>query len=151
MAGLHLCGTRPRAPLWGGAGEPAALDPLDGEPARAVAAEDAAPDTAAHARELGEVLQAAIGSLPAESREVIVLRDVEGLSAEEAAQVVGIEVGALKSRLHRARLELRRLLSDLLRRRGEAGRPRASLCRPSPATRCRLRMRAAVRRALSAV
>jgi RNA polymerase sigma-70 factor (ECF subfamily) len=32
----------------------------------------------------------------------LVLRDVEGLSAEEAAHVIGIEVGALKSRLHRA-------------------------------------------------
>ncbi|HET9623976.1 MAG TPA: sigma factor-like helix-turn-helix DNA-binding protein, partial [Kofleriaceae bacterium] len=50
---------------------------------------------------------AAISALPAEQREVLVLRDVEGLSAEEAADVVGIEVGALKSRLHRARMALR--------------------------------------------
>jgi RNA polymerase sigma-70 factor (ECF subfamily) len=40
-----------------------------------------------------------------------VLRDVEGLSAEEAARVLGIEVGALKSRLHRARVDLRERLS----------------------------------------
>jgi RNA polymerase sigma-70 factor (ECF subfamily) len=47
-------------------------------------------------------------------REALVLRDVEGLSAEEAAGVVGIEVGALKSRLHRARMQLKQSLSAVL-------------------------------------
>lgn len=42
------------------------------------------------------------------------LRDVEGLSAEEAAEVVGIEVGALKSRLHRARMQLKQSLAAVL-------------------------------------
>ncbi len=42
-----------------------------------------------------------------ENREVLVLRDVEGLSAQEAADVLGIGVTALKSRLHRARKQLR--------------------------------------------
>ena len=55
-----------------------------------------------------------IQALPPRLRETLILRDVEGLSAEEAAQVMGIEVGALKSRLHRARMELRRHLSALL-------------------------------------
>jgi RNA polymerase sigma-70 factor, ECF subfamily len=54
-----------------------------------------------------------------------VLRDVEGLSAEEAAAVAGVEVGALKSRLHRARLELRSHLAVLL---GEA----SPVAGPSP-------------------
>src|SRR5512140_2629358 len=53
------------------------------------------PERQAHARQIGEALAAAIGGLPADQREVLVLRDVEGLSAEEAAAVIGIEVGAL--------------------------------------------------------
>ena len=72
------------------------------------------PDRQAHARELGEALAAAIAALPGEQREVLVLCDVEGLSADEAARVVGIEVGALKSRLHRARMALRERLAGVL-------------------------------------
>ncbi|HVV82087.1 MAG TPA: sigma-70 family RNA polymerase sigma factor [Kofleriaceae bacterium] len=72
------------------------------------------PDRQAHAREIGAALSKAIAALPADQREVLVLRDVEGLSAEEAAGVVGIEVGALKSRLHRARMALRQTLVGVL-------------------------------------
>ncbi len=60
------------------------------------------PEAHTHAREIGLALSTAIAELPIEQREVLVLRDVEGLSAEEAASVVGIEVGALKSREGRA-------------------------------------------------
>jgi RNA polymerase sigma-70 factor (ECF subfamily) len=74
----------------------------------------APPDRQAHAREIGEALARAIAALPAEQREVLVLRDVEGLSADEAAHVVGIEIGALKSRLHRARMTLRENLAGVL-------------------------------------
>ena len=72
------------------------------------------PEANAHAREIGHALSAAISELPADQREVLVLRDVEGLSAEEAAEVVGIEVGALKSRLHRARMALREKLAGVV-------------------------------------
>jgi RNA polymerase sigma-70 factor (ECF subfamily) len=65
------------------------------------------PDARVQAREIGELMSRAIATLAPEQREVLVLRDVEGLSAEQAAEVVGIEVGALKSRLHRARMALR--------------------------------------------
>ena len=71
------------------------------------------PDAAMHARQIGAALAAAIAELPTEQREVLVLRDVEGLSAAEAASVVGVEVGALKSRLHRARMALRERLAGL--------------------------------------
>jgi len=73
-----------------------------------------APDRQAHASEIGAAMATAIGALPADQREVLVLRDVEGLSAEEAAGVVGIEVSALKSRLHRARMALREKLAGVL-------------------------------------
>ncbi|MEP6859372.1 MAG: sigma-70 family RNA polymerase sigma factor [Deltaproteobacteria bacterium] len=72
------------------------------------------PDARMHAREIGEALSRVIAALPAEQREVLVLRDVEGLSAEQAADVIGIEVGALKSRLHRARMALRTELAGTL-------------------------------------
>ena len=72
------------------------------------------PDARVHAREIGEALSRALAILPPEQREVLILRDVESLSAEQAASVVGIEVGALKSRLHRARMALRTELARIL-------------------------------------
>jgi RNA polymerase sigma-70 factor, ECF subfamily len=53
-----------------------------------------------------ERLSVALASLDPESREVIVLRDLEQLSGEETAQVLGLSLQAMKSRLHRARLKL---------------------------------------------
>src|ERR1700687_1169336 len=103
------------------AGEPTELSSIDQREAQSIPALEAAPDARAHAREMGELLQAAILSLSESQREVLVLRDVEGLSAEEAAQVIGIEVGALKSRLHRARAELRERLVAVLGEDSEVG------------------------------
>ncbi|HSP78997.1 MAG TPA: sigma-70 family RNA polymerase sigma factor [Myxococcaceae bacterium] len=100
--------------------EPAEHVPLDAPPMLMVPTQEADPEAVVHARQMGQVLQAAILALPEAYRETLILRDVEGLSAEEAARVVGIEVGALKSRLHRARSELRKHLTALLER-GEAG------------------------------
>ena len=59
-------------------------------------------------------VQGAIERLPLIFREVITLRDVEGLSATESARALGLSVPALKSRLHRARSELRASLSASL-------------------------------------
>ncbi|MFT3707144.1 MAG: sigma-70 family RNA polymerase sigma factor [Archangium sp.] len=78
----------------------------------------ALPDVQSHARELGEVLQAALLTLKPEQREVVVLKDVEGLSAEEIAQVLKEDVNAVKSRLHRARVELRTTLRAVLEPQG---------------------------------
>lgn len=94
--------------------EPAQLLQLGGSEASAVPSPEASPEDAAHARQIGEALHAAILALPLAQREVLVLRDVEGLTAEEAAEVIGVEVGAVKSRLHRARMEVRKHLSALL-------------------------------------
>lgn len=57
------------------------------------------------------VMEAAIGELPEAYRVVFVLRDVEGLPAAQVADVLGLSVPAVKSRLHRARLFLRNHLS----------------------------------------
>ncbi|MBU8896497.1 RNA polymerase subunit sigma [Corallococcus sp. H22C18031201] len=96
------------------AGAPVEHEPLDAPGAQHVPSSERTPDEASHARQLGEVLHTAILALPDTYREALILRDVEGLSAEEAARVVGIEVRALKSRLHRARNQLREDLTTLL-------------------------------------
>lgn len=95
-------------------GEPARHESMDASEVKSIAADASGPDLAAHAREVGQVIQAAMSTLPDEHREALVLRDVEGLSAEDAAEVVGIEVGALKSRLHRARMQLKQSLATVL-------------------------------------
>ena len=102
-------------------GEPARHESMEGAEVGAVASDTSPPDARAHAAEVGHVIEAALNSLQQEQREAIVLRDVEGLSAEEAAEVVGVSVAALKSRLHRARLELRQSMSAVLDDDREAG------------------------------
>lgn len=62
-------------------------------------------------KELAARIEEAVGELPPEYRSVFVLRDVEGLSAQEACEILGLSLPALKSRLHRARLFLRKKLS----------------------------------------
>ena len=57
--------------------------------------------------ELEVALRQAIAELPDERRIVIVLRDVEGLSYDEIAQALELEPGTVRSRLHRARLDLK--------------------------------------------
>lgn len=64
--------------------------------------------------ELAAQIRAAADRLPPEYRMVFVLRDVKGLSAEEACVVSGLSLPALKSRLHRARLFLRKQLADAM-------------------------------------
>ncbi|HVA95692.1 MAG TPA: sigma-70 family RNA polymerase sigma factor [Candidatus Dormibacteraeota bacterium] len=65
-------------------------------------------------RELRRIIEAAIQSLPAIYRQAFVLRDVEEMSSEEAAEAIGITTGALKSRLLRARLMMRETLAASL-------------------------------------
>jgi RNA polymerase sigma-70 factor, ECF subfamily len=61
-------------------------------------------------REMREVLQNAIDRLPDQYRAVFILRDVDGLSNQEAGEILGLSVPAVKSRLHRSRLMLRKRL-----------------------------------------
>lgn len=57
--------------------------------------------------ELGEAIRRATDTLPDEHRQVFLLKDVDGLSYEQIAEITGDSVPAIKSRLHRARLALR--------------------------------------------
>jgi RNA polymerase sigma-70 factor (ECF subfamily) len=61
-------------------------------------------------RELQEVLQKAIDKLPNQYRAVFVLRDVDGLSNQETGQILDLSIPAVKSRLHRSRIMLRKKL-----------------------------------------
>ena len=63
-------------------------------------------------KELVQRIEQVMEQLPEEYRSVFVLRDIEGLSAEEACEVLNLSVAALKSRLHRARLFMRKQLAD---------------------------------------
>jgi RNA polymerase sigma-70 factor (ECF subfamily) len=72
------------------------------------------PERQALAREREAVLHAALQTLSRPYREVIVLRDIEGLSYEEVAAALDLNVGTVKSRLNRGRTELRRRLEGSL-------------------------------------
>jgi RNA polymerase sigma-70 factor, ECF subfamily len=95
-------------------GEPGELVSIDAEDARGMAAAGTAPDEVAGDREMGAALDAAIRDLEPMYREVLVLRDVDGLKADEVARVLGVSVDAVKSRLHRARIAVRARLAPLL-------------------------------------
>jgi len=77
--------------------------------------------------ELAEILRKTIQGLPPGFRVVFVLRDVDGLSTEETAETLGLSVPAVKSRLLRARLQLRERLSRYFKR----GTPAAAPATPS--------------------
>lgn len=61
---------------------------------------------------LGRDLDRALAALPAHYREIVVLRDVEGLSLDEVCARLALSLQAAKARLHRARLQLREALGD---------------------------------------
>jgi RNA polymerase sigma-70 factor, ECF subfamily len=64
--------------------------------------------------ELRQVLEEAIDALPADYRTALVLHDVEGLSNPDIAESLGISLPAVKSRVHRSRLFVRKRLSEYL-------------------------------------
>lgn len=98
---------------------------LDDEGVMQVASPLAAPDEQASDRETGAALQQAIRALDPAYREVLVLRDVEGLTAPEVSEVLGIGVDAVKSRLHRARVAVRERMTPFVL---PAAEPRGAGC-----------------------
>jgi RNA polymerase sigma-70 factor, ECF subfamily len=72
------------------------------------------PDAQTLDREFERTLERALSQLPSEWRAAVVLRDIEGLSTQEAAEIVGVGQAAFKSRLHRGRMQLRALLEPYL-------------------------------------
>ncbi len=76
------------------------------------------PEEALLSRETRAQMDAAVAALPETLRAVFVLRDIEGLSVQETADVLGISAPNVKTRLHRARLMLRESLSAYFKGRG---------------------------------
>ena len=65
-------------------------------------------------RERGEIVAQAVGTLPPLQREALILAEYEEMSLDDIARATGADLAAVKSRLHRARQNLRRMLSPLL-------------------------------------
>lgn len=72
------------------------------------------PDRRLHGAQIEKRLQLAIDELSDEQKAVVILRDIEGLSYEEIAETLGINIGTVKSRLARGRANLQERLRDLL-------------------------------------
>jgi RNA polymerase sigma-70 factor (ECF subfamily) len=87
--------------------------------AREIAAWDENPEQRYSREEINEILGSAIDGLQPIYRAVFVLRDVDGLSTEEAADALDLSVPAVKSRLLRARLQLRDKLTRYFKRKGD--------------------------------
>lgn len=85
----------------------------------------AVPDDELLTAEAREEMDRAIAELPESLRSTFILRDIQGLSGAETAEVLGISVQAVKTRLHRARLRLRDRLSDYFSERVEGVRSAA--------------------------
>jgi RNA polymerase sigma-70 factor (ECF subfamily) len=78
---------------------------------------DPDPERQAYAQELHRVLEAAVDTLPEAYRTVFMLRDIEGLSTSETGEGLGLGDEAVKTRLHRARVMIRRAVTTRI---GEA-------------------------------
>lgn len=77
---------------------------------RQIISDDPLPDEIAEREELRSIVSSAIESLPEEQRIVITLRDIQGLSYEEIAEVLDCPSGTVKSRINRARQALKFVL-----------------------------------------
>lgn len=91
------------------------LDPRNEDAAPAqLASGNPGPEALAQNAELGENIHKAIGQLEEEYRLIVVLKDIEGFDYKEIAEMLGCPHGTVKSRLHRARLQLREALRDAI-------------------------------------
>ena len=99
------------------------FDALSEERARLLRSAIPAPDTALADRMFDDDVERALSALPPEFRVAVVLCDVEGLSYDEIADIMGAKLGTVRSRIHRGRAMLRRALAH---RAPEPGRARYS-------------------------
>jgi len=75
------------------------------------------PDEAMIQKELADTIRRSILSVPSKYRVVLILRDMEGFSAEEAARILNLPISTIKIRLHRARLSFKKYLEKQFRRK----------------------------------
>lgn len=88
------------------------LEDLATEPSPTMGTPVATPEEAEAAASLTELLEGALDKLPAKQRSVLVLRDLEGRSAQETARRMGLTRGNERVLLHRARAKLREMIAD---------------------------------------
>jgi RNA polymerase sigma-70 factor (ECF subfamily) len=94
---------------------------VEERPVEDIGDEQPGPQPRVEQSELRDVLERAVRRLPEKYRAPVVLRDIEGLSTTEAAEVLGLNEAAFKSRLHRGRMALRRDVANYVL--GEDGKP----------------------------
>ncbi len=87
--------------------ENSGVEPVDDHP-------ESSPEYRMEQAEKQKLVQEALNSLPDEFRDVLVLKEMDGLKYEEISEIVGCPVGTVRSRIHRARAELRIKLEKLL-------------------------------------
>jgi RNA polymerase sigma-70 factor, ECF subfamily len=95
------------------------IDTGEDEVAREIAVWDQNPEESYSREELARILDEAVQSLKPAYRTVFVLRDIEELSIEETAEALGLSISAVKSRLLRARLQLRDKLTRQFKKKGD--------------------------------
>jgi RNA polymerase sigma-70 factor, ECF subfamily len=95
------------------------IDTGEDEMIREIAVWDENPEETYSREELATVLDQAVQSLKPAYRTVFVLRDIEEMSIEETAEALGLSISAVKSRLLRARLQLREKLTRQFKKKGE--------------------------------
>ena len=83
-------------------------------PSREIQDESQSPAIELEKKERMRIIQEAINALPPEQKEVVTLRDIEGFSYEEVAEITGFNLGTVKSRLARARQDLRKKLRSVI-------------------------------------
>jgi len=93
------------------------------------------PEEAVLQSDNGAVVRRALEELPVNFREVLILREIEGMSYKEIAEIIGVPIGTVMSSLSRARSLLRQILEDRLKRDTAPSSPRAvvlvAVSRPS--------------------
>jgi RNA polymerase sigma-70 factor (ECF subfamily) len=97
----------------------ASIDTGEDTIVREIAAWEEDPEQRFSREELGGILDTAIESLEPPYRSVFILRDIDELSTEETADALGLSIPAVKSRLLRARLQLREKLTRYFKRKGD--------------------------------
>ncbi len=85
----------------------------EGEVGRELPDEGEIPEDTLYRRQVRRLIQKALRLLRDEYREIVVLRDIQELSYQEIGQILGLPEGTIKSRLHRARWELKELLAKM--------------------------------------
>ncbi len=105
------------------------FDQLSTERADQLAAPAPGPAAAVGDRTFDDDIEHALAELPPDFRVAVVLCDIEGMSYDEIADIVGVKVGTVRSRIHRGRTQLRALLAH---RAPSAGRTRYSGPRTAP-------------------